>query len=137
MKTIKTIDLAIARYDTHKDDLSLEQIQELRSEIKTSLSSLSTYFADLKIAADAAEYYRKKAIAEYKESLVGVIDERTSKPFSVSSANDQALIATEDEYRAEREAAGAYTEIRQQFDTANGVTDAMSSHIKILLRNDE
>jgi len=131
MKALTVIQLAVDSYNENKNDLTVEQLQDLRDDISISLVGLAGHFADCKMSADAAEYVRKSKIADVKEGLTGGFDERTGKKYTASSTGDQALLKANKEYAKERLANREFDYIRKIFDAANAVMNSMASRINI------
>ena len=133
MKALETIKNVIEQYSEDKADLTVEQVQELRDDLSTSLFLLADEYADSKMRAEAGEYSRRKAVAEQINILYGTLDDN-GKKFTQKSAEGQAIINSNVAYSKEHTATRDYEYMRQIVNTANGVMNSMASRIHIMLR---
>lgn len=135
MKALLVIKGAIEQYEADREDLTLEQVQEIRDDISTALYTLSDHYADCKFRSESAEYFRKKAVAEQANALYGELSDNKKK-HTQKSAELQAVINSSDSYTKEHAANREYEYIRQIFNTANGVMNGIASRLHILMRNE-
>ncbi len=128
---LEQLSAAISSYREMYNTFDLKALQDIRDKISLSLHYLSGNYSDVKYNTEAAEYRKKKAIAEICESLRGKKDELTQKALTREQISDRAIIQTEGFSNKLLDANKEYYNMRLLFETGNQILNSISSRINL------
>jgi hypothetical protein len=131
MHPVEAISKLIDRYNAKKETYDPDDLVSMREDISHQLFLMSDFYSDIRHGHEAADYRRKRCIAEVEERLRGSKSEKTGRNIAREELSNTARLECAEAENDWLEAGRKYYKVKIMVDAVNQILNAISSRISL------